>query len=63
MVDKDHQYKFIYKALYEYWSKKIQCSPTSSRFSVEEGLEEGVESDEYEDDPNYKLHRPFSFTD
>lgn len=65
---KDHQYKFIYDALYEYWSMKLHNSPSSSsRFSVDEQIrEQSGEDDEdtyYDDDYHYKLGHAFSFTE
>lgn len=65
MVAKDHQYKFIYDALYEYWSNKLQCSPTSSsRFSLDEGIQEERSSDiDDDDDYGYRLGHAFSFTE
>ena len=42
-MDKDHQYIFLYRALYEYWTSKRRssaASPTLSRLSVEEEVQE-----------------------
>lgn len=56
MVDKDHQYRFIYSALFEYWYKKHQLvSPTFSRHSIEEAEEE-MES--FDDDDNEEITQP-----
>ena len=32
MVDKDHQYIFVYRALYEYWTNKRQTSAVTPSF-------------------------------
>ena len=64
MVAKDHQYKFIYNALHEYWSKKLQLSPTLSRFSLDDDMTEHSDPDEDVDgDYSYKLHHAFSFAE
>ncbi|XP_066910268.1 uncharacterized protein [Clytia hemisphaerica] len=64
MVAKDHQYKFIYNALHEYWSKKLQLSPTLSRFSLDDDMTEHSDPDEDIDgDYSYTLHHAFSFAE
>ena len=64
MVDKDHQYRFIYHALFDYWSKKQELpSPTFSRHSIEEAdeLRESFDDDEGRTlPPEYKR---FSFAE
>ena len=63
MVAKDHQYKFIYNALHEYWSKKLQLSPTMSRFSLDDDMTELSDPGDDESEYSYKLHHAFSFAE
>ncbi|XP_057317454.1 receptor-type tyrosine-protein phosphatase R-like [Hydractinia symbiolongicarpus] len=48
MVDKDHQYIFIHKALYHYWTSK-RCSSSSSPSLSRSSLEHAEEMRESED--------------
>lgn len=76
MVDKDHQYRFIYAALYEYWEKKRDNSQSSFSFfrnSIEETEDEresvcndADDDDDDDDDRNYPSTykcKSFSFDD
>ena len=75
MVDKDHQYRFVYKALYEYWSKKQHqhfaspVSSTYSRYSIEEAheeLDDSFDDDDNERESSYSTdfqRKQFSFAD
>lgn len=64
MVDKDHQYQFIYSALYEYWAKKQQLlSPQFSRYSIEEADEEMESFDDEEEETHPPEYKRFSFAE